>query len=154
MHAENGLNLDLDQVLEALRACDVMVLGFMHLSPRVLFDMRPGPGGPLFRVVAPVGTPQERFQQLRKLRPGIGDPKQYLFLQWPLGLGSLLEMGVWERIVDRCREAAPDIADDDCAAILDRLERLDRKETREALRGDSYRTVWPPRRGRRAGGAE
>jgi hypothetical protein len=145
LRAENGLSLNLDEVFEAVGKSDVLVLGFLHLSPRILFDTRPGNGGPLFRFVPPVRTPEERFAQLRKLRKGLGDPDRFVFIQWPLGLDSLLESGVWERILDHCRAVAAERADADCQGIIDRLRQLDRKEDREAVRGESYRTIWPAR---------
>jgi hypothetical protein len=154
MKSENGLNLNLDDVFRAIETCDVMVLGFSHLAPRVLFDTRQGSGGPLFRMVRQVSTPAERFAQLRKLRPGLSDPERYLFLNWPVGLDSLLELGIWGRIVERCIASAGDRAREECEGILERLRQLDRKEEQEAIAGDSYRTIWPPRLNRRAGERE
>jgi hypothetical protein len=145
VRAENGLNLNLAEVFEAVGKSDVLVLGFLHLTPRILFDTRTGPGGPLFRFVPPVRTPEERFAQLRKLRKGLGDPERFVFIQWPLGLDSLENNGVWQRIMEHCRAAAPDRADADCATVMKRLRELDRKEDRDAIAGESYRTIWPAR---------
>jgi hypothetical protein len=151
VRAENGLTLSLDEVREAVGKSDVLILGFLHLAPRVLFDTRPGTGGPLFRLVSPVRGPQERFAQLRKLRPGLGEPERFVFIQWPLGMQSLVESGVWERIVGHCETAAGPRGAADCEGILSRLRQLDRKEEREAITGDSYRTIWPQHRKRTTG---
>lgn len=154
MHAENGLSLDLAEAVEAVGKSDVLVLGFLHIAPRVLFDTRRGNDKPLFRLVAPVRTPEERLAQLRKLRPSLDDPRRYVFIQWPLGLSSLVEMEIWDRIVDHCVKSAGEAARADCDGILQRLQELDRKEEREAIWGESYRTIWPPRRNRKAGERE
>ncbi len=152
MRAEDGLRLDLDGARDAIARCDVLVLGFKHLAPRVLFDTREGTGsGPLFRVVPPVRTPKERFAQLRRLRPDLGEPERFLFIQWPLGLDSLVESGVWSRIVERCRAAAQERGREECEGLLQRLTQLDTKEVRDAIAGESYRTLWPPRERRRRG---
>lgn len=151
MRAENGLSLNLTEVVEAIGKSDVLVLGFLHLAPRVLFDTRQDGDRPLFRLVPPVRTPEERFAQLRKLRPGLQDPQRFVFIQWPLGLTSLVDAGVWTAIVNHCTAADAERASDECEGIMRRLQELDRKEDREAIHGDSYRTVWPPRRNRRAG---
>jgi len=148
VRAENGLNLNLEEVLEAVDRSDVLVLGFLHLTPRILFDTRLGSDRPLFRIVARVRTPEERFAQLRKLRPGLGDPNRYVFIEWPLGMTSLVESRVWQRIVEHCAGAGGERARTDCEGILERLRRLDRKEEHEAIRGESYRTMWPSRRRR------
>ncbi len=152
MRAENGLSLNLTEVFEAIGKSDVLVLGFLHLAPRVLFDTRRASDRPLFRLVPPVRTPEERFGQLRKLRPGLADPERYVFIQWPLGLTSLVTTEVWDQVVDHCVHAAGDSAREDCDGIMKRLRQLDRKEDREAIRGDSYRTVWPSRGRRHTGG--
>ncbi|HEY7295907.1 MAG TPA: hypothetical protein VH916_12755 [Dehalococcoidia bacterium] len=155
MRSEDGLRIDVDAARDAIGRCDVLVLGFRHLAPRVLFDTREGTAsGPLFRVVPPVNTPKERFAQLRRLRPDLGEPERFLFIQWPLGLDSLVESGLWSRIVDRCRTAAQERGLEECDGLLQRLTELDAKEVREAIAGESYRTQWPPherppRRGRR-----
>lgn len=152
MRSEDGLRLEVAEALEAVGRADVLVLGFTHLSPRVLFDTRKGAGRPLFRLVPPVRTPEERFAQLRRLRPGLPDPERFVFIQWPLGLDSLLETGLWERIVSHCSAAAGERGIQDCAGVLSRLRMLDRKEEREAIGGESYRTLWPLRRDRGRGG--
>jgi hypothetical protein len=151
VRAENGLNLNLHEVLEAVGKSDVLILGFLHLAPRILFDTRSGRDGPLFRLVPPVRTPEERFAHLRKLRPGLGDPERYVFIQWPLGLFSLMETGVWDKVVSHCQAAAGERALADCDGVLARIRQLDRKEDREAIVGDSYRTIWPSRRNRITG---
>lgn len=145
MRAENGLSLNLPEVFEAIGKSDVLVLGFLHIVPRVLFDTRAGAGSPLFRLVPPVRTPEERFAQLRKLRPGLGEPERFVFIQWPLGLESLQQNGVWQRIVEHCIAAAATRAATDCDGILQRLQLLDRKEEIDAIGGESYKTLWPPR---------
>lgn len=145
MRGENGLGLNLPEVRDAVARADVLVVGFVHLTPRVLFDLRPGPSHPLFRLVAPVRTPDERFAQLRRLRPGVPDPERFVFIQWPLGLDSLVETSVWETIVARCQVVAGEQALSDCDGIMQRLRILDSKELREAIGGDSYRSLWPKR---------
>ncbi|HLZ72246.1 MAG TPA: hypothetical protein VKV26_20275 [Dehalococcoidia bacterium] len=152
MRAEDGLRLDLDGAREAIGRCDVLVLGFRHLAPRVLFDTREGTASkPLFRIVPPVNTPKERFAQLRRLRPDLGEPERFLFIQWPLGLESLVESGIWSCIVERCRAAAQERGLQECEGLLERLTRLDQKEVQEAIDGESYRTLWPPSPGQPRG---
>jgi len=152
MRTENGLNLDLQQLFETIDQCDVLVLGFLHIGPRVLFDSRhDAAGAPLLRFVPPVRTPRERFAHLRRLRPSLGDPERYAWVQWPLGIESLVGMGTWARVVQHCSLAAGDRAVVDCEEILDRLRLLERKEVTEAISGAGYRTLWPAPRPRRGG---
>lgn len=147
MRGENGLGINLPEAREAIGHADVLVLGFAHIQPRVLFDLRSGSGAPLIRLVPPVRTPQERFGQLRRLRPGVPDPERFIFVQWPLGLDSIEESGVWEAIIAHAERTVGERARTDCEGVMQRLRLLDRKETREAIGGESYRYLWPKGRG-------
>lgn len=146
MRSENGIALELAEVHQAIGLSDVLVLSFPHLASRLLFDVRTGGGaGPLIRFVPPVRTPQERIAHLRTLRPGLGDPEKYVFLQWPLGLESLLSGEIWQQITDHCVAVGGDRAERDCALLLRRLCELDHREDIEAISGKTYRTLWPSR---------
>jgi hypothetical protein len=148
MRSENGLGLTLDEVYQAVDVSDVLIIAFPHLTGRLLFDVRTRPGEPpVIRSVPPVRSPDERFAYLRKLRPGLADPERYVFIQWPLGIESLVTNEVWRHIEDHCIAAGGDKAGEECASMLRRLYELDRKEDREAIRGRSYKTLWPVRRG-------
>jgi hypothetical protein len=144
VRSDNGSSLELAEVRKAIDLSDVLVLGFLHLSSRLLFDVRTGPReAPLIRFVPPVRTPEERFAHLRGLRPGLNDPQKYVFIRWPLGLESLIASGVWQQITDHCVEAGGEAAERDCAVLLKRLCELDRREDLEAIAGKTYRTLWP-----------
>jgi hypothetical protein len=142
VRGENGLGINLREARGAIGQADVLVLGFDHIKQRVLFDFRPGPGGPLIRLVAPVSTARERLTELHTLRPGIPDPQRFIFVRWPLGLDSLVDSGVWDVITERAG-TGNEKARADCDGALQRLRLLDAKETREAIAGESYRSLWP-----------
>lgn len=122
----------------------MLVIGFPHLVNRLLFDVRTRSGeGPVIRLVPPVRKPEERFAYLRALRPGLGDPEKYVFIQWPLGLESLVSTQIWQRITDHCANAGGPEAGTACDTLLQRLRTLDRREDREAIAGRGYRALWP-----------
>lgn len=147
MKSENGLGLSLEEVYKAVDVSDVLVIAFPHLTGRLLFDVRTRPGeSPLIRSVPPVRSPDERFAYLRSVRPGLADPERYVFIQWPLGVESLITNDVWRHIEEHCISAGGDKAGEECASLLRRLYELDQHEDSEAIRGRSYKTLWPSRR--------
>jgi hypothetical protein len=143
MKSENGLSLTLDEVYKAVDISDVLLIAFPHLTGRLLFDVRTRPGDkPVIRSVPPVRGPDERFAYLRNLRPGYADPERYVFIQWPLGVESLVTNDVWRHIEDHCVAAGGDQSGEECASLLRKLYELDHHEDVEAIRGKSYKTVW------------
>jgi hypothetical protein len=148
MKSENGLSLKLDEVYHAVEISDVLLIAFPHLTARLLFDVRTRPGeGPIIRSVPPVRGPDERFAYLRRLRPGMADPERYVFIQWPLGVESLVTSDIWRHIEEHCVTAGGDKSGEECASLLRKLYELDYHEDTEAIRGKSYKTIWPPRPG-------
>jgi hypothetical protein len=144
MKGENGLTLKLEEVYQAVDISDVLLIAFPHLAGRLLFDVRTRPGeSPIIRSVPPVRGPEERFAYLRALRPGMADPERYVFLQWPLGVESLVANDVWRRIEDHCAAAGGEASVRECASLLRGLYELDHHEDVEAIRGQSYKTIWP-----------
>ena len=133
---------DLDDALRVIDEADVVVIGFAWLADRLLVDARrSGSSGPYVRVVTPVRTPQERIRQLRELRPGFNDPESFVFLPWSGRVDSFVEAGLYQRIVDRCRDDEPALGD--CHTALKKLEELDRDDLRQAIRGgDKYHTLY------------
>ena len=133
---------DLEETLRALREADVVVIGFGWLSERLLIDGRSNESaGPYVRVVEPVRSPQDRVRQLRKLRPGFGDPESFVFFPWAGRVDSFVTAGLFERILDRC--AGDQTASDDARAALRRLFELDREDIRQAIAGgEKYHTLY------------
>lgn len=144
MKSENGLGLELPEVYKAIDLSEVLVISLPHLTNRLLFDVRVRDGqGPLIRLAPPVRSPEERFAYLRRLRPSFSDPEKYVFIQWPLGIQSLVADRVWQRITEHCEAAGGPEARRRCDDLMQRLHELDRHEDVEAIRGQNYRTLWP-----------
>ena len=138
----NDEGFDLEETLRALREADVVVIGFGWLSDRLLIDGRSNEAdGPLVRVVDPVRSPQDRIRQLRKMRPGFGDPESFVFFPWAGRVDAFVEAGLFERILDRCGN--DQTAQDDARSALRRLYEQDREDIRQAIAGgDKYHTLY------------
>ena len=62
--------LDLDELIQAIKDEDVLIVRFQNFEERLLLDMRVGDDGePLIKMVDPVSSPEERYKELREIRP-------------------------------------------------------------------------------------
>jgi hypothetical protein len=139
---EDEFGIDVSEVTAVVRDAEVFVIMFPHFERRLLVDTRTsGSEGPLLRVVDRVRNPEERFRELRRLRPRFSAPEKIVAFQWPRTVRALVESGVWKTIEERVR--ALGVAGGTCVAVLAELEREDRREEMRAVRGDEpYRTLW------------
>ena len=138
----NEEGFDLEETLRAIREADVVVIGFGWLSERLLIDGRANDSdGPYIRVVDPVRSPQERILQLRKLRPGFGDPESFVFFPWAGRVEAFVEADLFERVLERCQ--GEDQAVEDAQNALKQLFELDREDVRQAISGgEKYHTLY------------
>ena len=138
----NEEGFDLEETLRAIREADVVVIGFGWLEERLLIDGRHNESeGPYIRVVEPVRSPQDRILQLRKLRPGFGDPESFVFFPWAGRVDAFVEADLFERVLDRCM--GDERALSDAQEALQQLFSLDREDIRQAIAGgEKYHTLY------------
>jgi hypothetical protein len=134
--------IDIHEVLNVIGTAEVFVIMFQHLERRLLVDTRTaGNEGPMIRVVERVRNADERFRDLRRLRPRFPAPDRIVAFQWPRSVKTLVAAGLWEAIEDRLRSLGA--SEWTCRAVLSDLEREEVGEERKAIRGDEpWRTLW------------
>ena len=139
---ENEYGIDVQEVLGVIGSAEVFVIMFQHFERRLLVDTRTaGSEGPMIRVVERVRNADERFRDLRRLRPRFPAPERIVAFQWPRSVKTLVAAGVWEAIEDRLRSLG--CGEWTCRAVLGELEREELSEERKAIRGDEpWRTLW------------
>jgi hypothetical protein len=139
---ENEYGIDVQEVLNVIGAAEVFVIMFQHFDKRLLVDTRTaGSEGPLIRVVDRVRNADERFRDLRRLRPRFPAPDRIVAFSWPRSVKTLVESGVWQAIEDRVRSLGA--GEWTCRVVLSELEREELNEERKAIRGDEpWRTLW------------
>lgn len=130
-------------ILEAVDVADILVIGFNTFPERVLFDPRESATlGPWVKVVQPLSNVEERIRELRSLRPGLPDPERFVFFVWPRSVGTLVELGVWERAMQRVRSPRHPEIELTAREALGELLQLEHAETVAAIRGTRYKTLW------------
>ena len=79
---------------------------------------------------------------LFRSRPGFPRLQNLTLIPWQRYVDSLVNLGVWEKIVKRIEESGDPKAIQACDAALTELRRLERQELVAAISGDNYQTIW------------
>jgi hypothetical protein len=139
---ENEFGIDVDEVLGVINAAEVFVIMFQHFERRLLVDTRTaGQEGPLARMVERVRNADERFRDLRRLRPRFPAPERIVAFQWPRSVKTLVASGIWQAIEERLRSKG--LNEWTCQAVLSELQREEYLEEQKAIKGDEpWRTLW------------
>jgi len=129
-----------------IEVADVVALYFPLLRKTLLMDLRTSDvDGPMIRVVPMANTPEERFQSLRKMRPRFGRPDSITIIPWPKYVQSLVDLGIWERIIRRFSDTGSAASVRQAGRCLTELEQLEREEVHRAITGENYETIWGKR---------
>jgi hypothetical protein len=138
---EDDFGIDLAEVLSVIDTAEVFVIMFQLIERRLLVDTRTANGeAPMIRIVDRVRSSDERFRELRRLRPRFPAPERIVAFQWPRSVRTLVETGVWDAIERRARSLGT--SESTCLAILSELKWEERNEVLRAVRGEEpYRTL-------------
>ncbi len=148
MHGENGTAIDLGDVARVIDAAEVVVIGFLFCTERLLLDLRPdGLTGPLIQLVEPVDSASERTAWLNARRPGLGAPAQILFFLWPHSLGFLRESEALARVCERVRREQDIDVTGDLESALAGVRAREAAHAAAAITGaEGFETLWPATR--------
>ncbi len=141
---DNDFNVDLDDIIAALRGHDVVLVRFVTVPRRLLFDFRSTPvDPPLVRVVDPLPSIEARYQHLRGLRPRFGEPRRLISVFWPRFAASFRHTGAWDNVRARLAASGHAAAIPGAEAALAELVTFEQVCQREAiLGGRAFRTLW------------
>lgn len=135
--------IDISEIKHVIETSDVMVIRFPVIGKRLLVDTRyDAEDGPMVRLVAPVTSAQERFRNLKELRPRFPLPKHIVAFSWPKHVSSLESFGVWQAIIDRCGSLGFEGTAQDCQLAFQELLRAEKAEILAAIKGEGYESVW------------
>lgn len=141
----DDFGLELDEILNVVDTADVLIIRFQIVADsRLLVDTRSTElDPPLVRLVPRASSVEERFRNLKQLRPRLPLPDRIMSFQWPRHVSMLAEAGVWDRIVRRVVGSGHAGAEAMCATVWRELVAAERREVVAAIRGeDRYQTLW------------
>ncbi len=138
--------LDIDEIMKNIDAAEIMSVFFPTFRKAVVIDTRSIPtDGPMIRLMPMAASPQERLRSIRRLRPGFPRVHSITLIPWPRYVDSLVSLGLWDKIVQRFRDAGQPEAVETCERILSELRRLEKDEFAAVVRGENYHTIWSAR---------
>ncbi len=140
--------VDLKEMANSLDTADVVALYFPLLRKTLIIDARSSAvDAPMVKIVEMVGTAEERFRSLRRLRPRFPRPESLTLIPWPKYVSSLVGLGMWDHVVTRFINLGfPDTVRD-CEASLETLTKLEKEEVDRALKGENYKSMWEAKPG-------
>ena len=144
-------NIDVDGLRASLRSVEHLLLRFTPVAERLLLDFRTREGvGPGVALLPPVDSFAERLRTIERERPGFPRPERIHVVNWPLRVGSLERLKVLDTVRSRLADMDAFDAINSLDATYQRLLEIEREETKRAIEGEGYHTIWPAEaRGRR-----
>ena len=138
--------LDIDEIMKSIDAAEIMSVFFPMFRKAVVIDTRSNAtDGPMIRLMPMAASPQERLRSIRRLRPGFPRVQGLTLIPWPRYVDSLVSLGIWDRIVQRFRNAGQTEAVETSEKVLSELRQLEKVEFAAVVRGDNYHTIWSAR---------
>lgn len=140
---DSDYRIDVGEICRAVDSAEIIALYFPLLRKTLLMDARTNPvDGPMIKVVPMASSAEERFRELVRMRPRFPKPESVNIVPWPKYVGSLVTMGVWDRIARRYLDIGSTENVRQCEACLQELYEVEREEIRRAITGDDYETLW------------
>lgn len=141
---DNDYNVDLEEIASTIRSHEVVVLRFVTVGQRLLLDFRCSDiDGPAVRLVGPVKSVQERYANLRKIRPRFRDPEKIVMVYWPRFTRSLGETEAWREVNARLVDSGHPESVREAEQALAELVRLEHEHQKAAVLGaEGFKTLW------------
>ena len=144
---DNEYRLDTSEILKTLRRADVVVFRFVTVPQRLLLDFRHSDvDPPMLKLVQRANSAEDRFRNLKQLRPRFKLPEKISAVWWPRFVRRLEDEGVWDSVLARLTDEGYPAVAGQAAAVLAELRDLERTEMSNAIEGEGYKTLWPARR--------
>ena len=144
---DGDFRIDLDDLLKSVNTADVVSIYLPVLRKTILIDTRfTAEDPPMIRIVPMAGSLEERQRSLRKLRPRFPRPKSITVVPWPKYVDSLVQLGVWSKVLERFAYSGHKEAIQVCNDVLQEVRRLEKNELGAVISGENYHTVWARKR--------
>ncbi len=140
----NGdFRMDIDEIGRNIQKAEIMCLYFPLLRKTLVVDLRTDvEDPPIIRLMPMANSIEERVRSLRKLRPRFPRPEKVAILPWPKYVDSLVRLGVWDMLLERCAATGDRGSIESCASALEELRSLEQAELAAVITGEQYHTIW------------
>lgn len=138
--------VDLQELFDDIDHAEVVSISFPSFAKSAVFDMRSNESeGPMLRIMPIASSPRERIRIVHRLRRSFPRTDCLAVIPWRGYVDTLVQTGVWDKLVDRLARSGRGDAADACDAMLKRLRHFEQVEMIAAVSGDSYHTIWTSR---------
>ncbi len=135
--------VDLAEVNDIVNTADVVLVRLATVRKRMLMDFRHNQyTKPMVRLVNRSRSPEERFRELRRLRPGLEVPDQIMTFFWPKSVTALRDTGVFNHILDKAVSFGYPEMGEEFKQLFQELLELERAELEAAVEGEGYQSLW------------
>ena len=140
----NGdFRVDMDEISRNIQRAEIVCLYFPLLRKTLVVDLRTDvEDPPIVRLMPMANSIEERVRSLRKLRPRFPQPEKVAILPWPKYVDSLVRLGIWDMLVERCASTGDRSSVKSCSDVLDELRSLEQAELAAVITGEQYHTIW------------
>ncbi len=140
---DRDFSLDLSEVMKSIENAEVMSIFFLRLRKSLIIDTRfTLEDKPMIKVVPMASSLEDRLRSLRKMRPNLPRPGDITLIPWFGYVDSLIDLGVWDRIMQRFVDSAQKDVVKECSNILKELRMLEQDEMAAVIKGEGYQTIW------------
>jgi hypothetical protein len=140
---DNEFGLNYAEIQRNFDYADVISVYFPLLAKTLVMDLRTKPGvEPMIKVMPMVGSLEERYRSLRRLRPQFDQPEAISFVPWPKYVDALVRLGLWDRLTARLQAGGYHRSLSEADEALDELRQLERATMSGAILGRGFKTLW------------
>jgi hypothetical protein len=134
---------ELREVFLGIESAEVISLTFPLIRKSLIMDTRFSlEDEPMVRILPMTGSIEERYRSIRRLRPHLPKPDNLAVIPWTRHMDSLVDFGIWGKLVERIIDSGHKRAVKALQTALDELRQLERMEMVAVIRGDTYHTLW------------
>lgn len=132
-----------NQIIEAIRASDVICLAFPRFGKTLIIDLRSTiETPPAVMIDDMMDQPSDRLDRMEQMRPTLPVPDEVRIAPWTGSVTSLDDAGITHEILSRCAQAGDSSIVQQCRDAFQTLARYERRHVRAIVRGDNARTIW------------
>lgn len=142
---DNAYDVPSDRIIRALAEAEVMSIFFPRVRKALIVDTRhDADHGPVVLMDDMVGSAEERWQSVRRLRPEFTAIAQLTLAPWFGSTRAFAEQGIFDAIVARFRTMGFDAAAHDAIRTFREIRRHERQMMLDLIAGETQttRTLW------------
>jgi len=140
---DGDFRINVGEILKNIGSMEVISIYFPLLRKTILIDTRfTVDDPPMVKVVPMASSVEERNRVLRRLRPHFPRPKAIAIVPWPKYVESLVQLGIWGKVLERLVDSGHKAAVQACDLALEEVYLLEREELSAVIKGENYHTLW------------